>query len=212
MSISSFDRNDPAFSQTNHDRYRLYIMDETGEGHWDFDSASMVNTVPSLQPLLGNEKRESTSFVKRRRIPLGELISTDPNQKPLKPRLAISTNYTGAKPGLWDGSGTWQTVMGGFELLQDRLGVWISAQNPNSWNIGASQLAGAAYPSGIVRGVEDQADPTSVPFLLRLTCVIKGDKILSATANKRPASPTVFTIAPACGREGSLREMDQGST
>jgi hypothetical protein len=193
--LKAFDRNDPAFAQSNHDRYRLYIFDETGEGHWDFVSSSMVASVPSLNTLLQDGGFASRSFVKRRRVPFGDLLSTDANRKPLKPQLAISSDYSGPTPGLWNGTGTWQTVMGGFELLRDRLGIWISVQNPNSWYVGASQLAGAPYPAGVVKGVEDQATPGSTHFSLRLTCVIESDHILLATAKKRPASSSTFVIS-----------------
>ena len=105
------------------------------------------------------------------------LFSLDANRKPLRAQLSISTNYAGTQPGLWDGSGTWQPVGSGFELLRDRLGVWINAANPNAWNIQASRVAGAPYPAGVVRGVEDQVAGGSRRFTLRLTCVIEGDQV-----------------------------------
>ncbi|MCA1684588.1 MAG: hypothetical protein LC745_01100 [Planctomycetia bacterium] len=39
--IQAYNRNDPSFSKTNRDAYRLYVFDETGEGHWDFASSSL---------------------------------------------------------------------------------------------------------------------------------------------------------------------------
>ena len=44
--LAAFDRNGPAFSQTNHDKYRLYVFDETGEGHWDWASSAIVHEGP----------------------------------------------------------------------------------------------------------------------------------------------------------------------
>ena len=80
-------------------------------------------------------------------------------------------------------------------MLKDRLGIWINAPNPNSWNIQPSQgVRGAPYPAGVVKGVEDQANGTSKPFILRLTCVVEGDHVLSATADRRPSSPTGYSI------------------
>ena len=193
-SLAEFDKNGPEFSQTNHDKYRLYVFDETGEGHWDWTSGTISTDVPSLDELLGSEDDPTVGYVKRRRIPIGELFSLDPNQKPLKAQLSISTNYTGLKPGLWDGTGTWQPVGGGFELLKDRLGIWINVPNPNSWNIQSSKVTGAPYPAGVVKGVEDQASKGAKHFSLRLTCVIEGDQILAATADRRPSSPTSYTI------------------
>ena len=194
--LSAFDRNAAGFAQGNHDTYRLYVFDETGEGHWDWSSSTFVKKVAPLDGLLGAgaEDDPTSGYVRRRRVPIGELFTLDPNQKPLRARLSISTDFQGKQPGLWDGSGTWQTVGGGFDLLPDRLGIWINATNPNSWNIQASKVTGAPYPSGVVKGVEDQAITTSKHFALRLTCVIEGDHVLAATADRRPSSPTTYTI------------------
>ena len=74
------------------------------------------------------------------------------------------------------------------------MGIWINAPNPNSWNIGPSRVAGVPYPAGVVRGVEDQANTDAKHFSLRLTCVVEGDQVLSATADRRPSSPTSFPI------------------
>lgn len=122
------------------------------------------------------------------------MFTLDPNLKPLKAQLSISTDYDGAKPGLWDGNGTWQPIGGGFELLKDRLGIWITVPNPNRWNIQASKVSGMPYPSGVVKGVEDQANSGAKHFTLRLTCVIEGDHVIAATADRRPSSPTSYTI------------------
>ena len=195
-SLAAFDRSNPNFAQLNHDAYRLYVLDETGEGHWDRTSSSLSTTVPKLDALFNDADAAGSkpNHVTRRRAPIGTLFSVDPNQKPLRARLSISTDYQGTQPGLWDGSGTWQPVGGGFELLKDRLGVWITAPNPNSWNIQSSKISGAPYPAGVVKGVEDQAKSSAKPFILRLTCVVEGDHILSATAERRPSSPTSYTI------------------
>ena len=193
-SLRAFDRNDPSFARVNHDKYRLYTFDETGEGHWDWSSSAMVTKATSLAPLLGGDSRSPQPVAKRRRVPIGTLFSLDPNRKPLAAQLSISTDYAGTQPGLWDGTGTWQPVQGGFELLRDRLGVWIHAANPNGWAIGASKSPGAPYPAGVVRGVEAQAVPGGGRFTLRLTCVIEGDRCLTATADRRPSSPTAYRV------------------
>ena len=192
--LATFDKSDPNFAQTNHDAYRLYILDETGEGHWDWTSAGLIKSVAPLDALFGDGQGEEKTYVVRRRIPIGALFSVDANQKPLHARLSISTDYAGTQPGLWDGTGTWQPVGGGFELLKDRLGIWISAPNPNSWNIQPSRVASAPYPAGVVRGVEDQANSDAKHFSLRLTCVVEGDRALAATAGRRPSSPTNYAI------------------
>ena len=193
-SISAFDRNALSFSTTSRDQYRLYVFDETGEGHWDFPSGTFKQTATSLASLFLDDEGNPLPYVKRRRIPKGELFTTDPNHKPIRARLSVSTGYAGASPGLWDGTGTWQTVVGGFDLLPDRLGIWVNVANPNSWNVGASAVSGMPYPAGVVKGVEDQANLGATHFKLRLTCVVEGDQSLKAVADQRPSSSTSFAI------------------
>lgn len=193
-SIGVFDLTAPTFSQANRDKYRLYVFDETGEGHWSFTTGAMSSTATLLDDLLSDSANDPRNYVKRRRVPVGVLFTRDANNMPLKARLAISTDFAGASPGLWDGTGTWQPVVGGYRLLQDRLGIWISVPNPNGWNIGLPETSGMPYPAGTVRGVEDQANTSATHFFLRLTCVIEGDLGLNAVAAQRPSSSTSFAI------------------
>lgn len=192
--IQQFDRTAASFSKANRDKYRLYVLDETGEGHWDYATGALVHTDPTLDDLFVDDKGEPVPYVKRRRVPSGELFTTDANLRPLKARLAISTDYLGESPGLWDGSGTWQAIAGGFDLRRDRLGIWVNVPNPNGWNIGVPAAAGGAYPAGVVKGVEDQANAAARHFSLRLTCVVEGDRSLKATAGQRPSSATSFAV------------------
>ncbi|HSQ57465.1 MAG TPA: hypothetical protein VLM40_17215, partial [Gemmata sp.] len=178
---------------------------ETGEGHWDFSKASVSRGATSLEALFRDGG--STGCVKRRRVPSGELFSRDANRKPLRARLAISTDYQGPSPGLWDGSGTWQQVVGGFELLSDRLGVWINVPNPNGWNIGAPVATGMPFPTGVVKGIEAQALTGAKHFVLRLTCVIDSDEPLSATAGQRPSSATSFAITRRVDAGGRYKKQ-----
>ncbi|HEY2158438.1 MAG TPA: hypothetical protein VGH33_22600 [Isosphaeraceae bacterium] len=194
-SLAAFNLNDPAFSSTNHDKYRLYVFDETGEGHWDWPSSSIVTTVAPLDSILAGDDPDNTlTYTRRRRVPLGELFTLDPNRKPLRAQLSISTDFAGEQPAVWDGSGTWQPIHGGFELLRDRLGIWINVANPNGWAIGPSSVASAPFPSGVVRGIEAQTAAIGKKFALRLTCVIEGDQIIPATADRRPSSPTAYQV------------------
>ena len=192
--LAAFDRSGPQFVGSHHDAYRLYVLDETGEGHWDRVGGALDRTPPALDELFDAGDGSDAGYVVRRRPPVGTLFTADSNGKPLAARLSISTDYKGQQPGLWDGTGTWQPVGGGFELLKDRLGIWINAPNPNSWNIQPSRADGAPYPAGVVKGVEDQANAAGKPFTLRLTCVVEGDSVLSATAGRRPSSPTAYAI------------------
>ncbi len=191
--LKGFDANAPGFVSdgTRRDAYRLYVFDETGEGHYAAGSTTKLTTVASLDALFGASK-----YARRRRKPIGALISVDASGKPYRARLAISKDYAGTKPGLWDGTGTWQTLSTStFHLLGDRLGIAITDTSANSWDIGKSRVAGAPYPAGVVKGVEDQAQSGPANFSLRLTCVVESDRALSAVAAPGPGSPIARPIA-----------------
>lgn len=185
--LAAFDRNDPSYVTTNFNKYRLYVLDEAGQGHYPAGSGTISLTVPSLAALM-------TDNAVRLRKPIGDMLALDSNGDPLKARLSISTDYAGAVPGIWDGTGTWQTIDGGWKLCDDRVGILITVENPNDWRIGESTGAGVPYPSGVVKGIEDQAAAGATRFFLRLTCVIEGDTALVAKAKKRDASPVSDTI------------------
>ena len=192
--LAGFNTNDPSYVSdgTKRDAYRLYVFDETGEGHYPAGSATKDSTVPPLDGLFGAGR-----YAQRRRRPIGTLLSLDAAGKPYRARLAISKNYAGPKPGLWDGTGTWQTLTSStFRLLSDRLGITITDTSPNSWDVGKSRVAGAPYPSGVVKGVEDQASATAADhFTLRLTCVVEADEALFATADPTGGSPIARPIS-----------------
>lgn len=200
--IKAYDRSSPTYATDDHDKYRLYILDEAGEGHyepghdikikvflWDFDFA------------FGEDL-----WVKRRRKPIGDLISTDPAGKPLRYSLAISTDYL-PWPGPWDGSGTWQPVQGGYELLKDRIGIRLTCDNPNAWKIGQSTVTGHPFPAGIVNVVERHSVGGDKDFFLRLTCVVEADHVLNVVAERRdncPLAETITRIIDARDRYGNL--------
>jgi hypothetical protein len=217
-------------SATQRAKYRYYIADECGDGHWsimnqtyvsagvgigiDFtDLFAVNNDLVDANPAgenVGLVQNDPQNFVVRYRPGLSNLFSQDILNKPLRAQLAVSRNYGSDggvdPPCLWDTiSGTWQTINGGWELMKDRLGVILTAEDPNKWTVG-KPLAGTAAqePTGVLHGVESMAAPAAAPgsgvpyttqqFWLRLTTVIEGDYGIEATAQKRPASPIPFTI------------------
>lgn len=190
--MAKFHSTDPAFATSaNFDAYRLWVFDEAGEGHYANGSSTKLKDLPSLDDILGEKE-----YVERRRRPLGQLFKADSNGKPLQYRLSISTDYTGDYPAVWDGTGTWQHCSGGFRLLQDRIGIRITIENPNMWNIGNGQAAGLPYPTGFVKAIESFAAPnaTNKPFFLRLTCVIQGDKCIQSKPPRSSASALDFDV------------------
>lgn len=187
---------DNANFPANASKYRDYVFGEAGDGHWAYGSASFVTDVPSLDAIFGEGE-----YACRRRPALSSELFSKPGagQQTHRARLDISTNYAGPVPGVWDGTGTWQQVTGGWKPLEDRLGIRLTVKDvERSWNIGASKETGVPFPSGKVRGVTCQAAPNasqSVPrFYLRLTARIQADFGIDAVAEKRPWSPTQYTI------------------
>jgi hypothetical protein len=190
--LAAFKSSDPAFTTSdNFNKYRKFIFDETGEGHYHAGTTAKLTTVPSLDSLFGSGK-----YVKRRRQPIGDLFSTDTNGRPLKWRLDISTDYAGTVPGLWDGTGHWQHVEGGAALLTDQIGVRVNVQDPNKWHIGSSTDTNAAFPDGVVKAVQCMAAPDAQnpKFFLMLTCVVESDQVASYTAERQDSSPISWEI------------------
>lgn len=190
--IAAFDLSSPTYNdlaEADRIKYRDYVFDEAGEGHYDVADDEAVLEKGDLDDVLGEGE-----YAVRRRKPIGTLISTDDAGKPLRASLSISTDYEGDRAAPWDGTGTWQPIEGGWELLPDRIGIRVTAQNPNRWQIGQSREAGAPFPAGVVKGVELAAG-TAPDFFLRLTCVVEADKALKGTAGLRTAAPLPDRVA-----------------
>jgi len=191
--LKSYDRDNAA----NASIYRNYIFDETSDGHYAIGTNTPIALATSLDGLFGAPISGLPNYVRRRRPGIGKLISVDPlTNLPYEARLAISANYTGPSPGLWDGSGTWQNITSTtWRLLSDRLGIAITDDNPNRWEIGQGTNFLSAFFFGVVRGVENQcALVTGKSFTLRLTCVVESDQALTQIALPRGSSPLSQTI------------------
>lgn len=173
-------------------KYRFYVADEAGDGHWDHRSASWSNAALDLSAIFPNRRDGKPSYVKRLRPGSSRLITRDANGRPLRVELAFSRDYSGAAPAVWDGSGNWQPISGGWELLEDRLGIFIAVEDPEAWPIGDYTGDNPQEPSRTLRGVTSQANPSppNGRFFLRLTTVIDDDSTIDASVDARPASPT----------------------
>jgi hypothetical protein len=178
--------------------YRLFGLDETGEGHWDFGAGATKTTVPDLTALFPKTKDGSFTYVNRRRPGRRTCFSVDPSLEPAKAELWMSSDYAGPVPGVFvPGAEHWRRVKGDdWKLLDDRLGIEITTPDARSWHIGETKVAGAIYRSGKVNIAKALAAPTAdfPKFYLRLTCVVDGDMGLDATAKRRASSPTRFTV------------------
>ena len=195
---SAGDASDPAQFNTSalqdataekRKKYRWFVADEAGLGHWD--GASWVEGTPlDLKPVFGEDDDDGPQFARRMRPGQHDLISRDASGQPRKAELAISRNYAGAYPEIWDKTGTWQSLGNqGWRLLKDRLGIEIVADNPENWRL--PKAGTSAAPGDVVRAVKSWASPDAAnpKFFLRLTTVIKADRGVSKLAGRRAASP-----------------------
>jgi hypothetical protein len=213
-----FDSTHPDHHRDGNDiRYRLFIGSEAGDPWWD--SANNLQDPATgapfldLKPALGDEPNSldpdrRIGLVRRRRPPLGDLLTTDTFGRPVRAELYISTGYTDGGPGhsppcIWpiDDPSVWQKVHDGWQLWDRGIGIMVTAKEPWSWNIGrtARPAADQPYPAGIVDVMTATIAPSDEgqsgkAFTLKLVCVIEGDRQTKNKALYRPASPTDYKI------------------
>lgn len=201
--IAAFDRSKAADGDDDvRKKYRYYLFDEAGLGHWDSGTSAWVDAgePTSLDDVLGAPANGVDKYVARRRPGAGKLISLDDVGKPRRAKLEISRDYAGDAPAVWDPSdttSTWRTLgEAGWTLDKESLAIWINADNPETWRL--PRADGVQAPGDMVRAITSQASPGSDPatkrFYLRLTTVIEGDEAIGAIADKRPAAPSKFAI------------------
>lgn len=175
-------------------KYRWYVADECGDGHYDLPSQTYVKNQPiDLTPVFPDDENGNPTYVQRYREGATKLISLDEQQHPRKATLHYSQDYAGTAPAVWDGTGTWKIVKD-WQLLENRLGIECTADDPENWTTGEGKKN--------IHGVTWQAKPTTAgpgnnppgtQFFLLLTTVIEGDWMLTTSAPKRIASPTQFS-------------------
>jgi hypothetical protein len=191
-----FTTGDPAFETgTNSLKYRMYVLDECGEGHWSFEDAETVRETPDLTLFLGD------TYIIRRRPPIKTLFTKDAKGQPREAELWIykGSGYTGDIPGVWtdrDPTGWLKVAKAGWKLLEDRCGVMLTCADPNDWEVcDPKDDVHHLTAGGAVRGVEWQASGDfNKEFILRLTCVIEGDADMDVVADRRVASPTKYAV------------------
>jgi hypothetical protein len=190
------------------EKYRLYIADECGDGHWNLATSTWVTSQPIsfaglfVDPILN----PTGDYVTRYRPGLNRLFSLDPSGEPYEVQLRLSRDYAGPPPPCaWNGTGTWQTIGGGWRVLHDKLGIFVDIDNPMQWSIGSPDSNPAQEASGVLDGVTSLSAPVTPPvvppygrqqlFYLMLVTVIEGDLMIGATAPTRPASPYPYSVA-----------------
>jgi hypothetical protein len=178
-------------------KYRWYGVDECGDGFWNYATQSWVTGQGFDFSPVFSDQDGNPQFVKRYRPGQRTLISQDVSGEPLRATLEIYFDSFIDQPGFPPFTGAdnltgWLTVAHGWQLLDDRLGIEVTAENPEQWNTDNKQVG----EGGEIRGITWVANPPPHKnFLLRLTTVIDADIRLPAFAAKRAASPTKFARA-----------------
>jgi len=169
--------------------YRWYIADECGDGHWNAETSTWSTSALDLSEVLSPDSDGNPTYVRRYRPGSRTLISKDAEGKPLDAVLEICKSAAMNDPSTVNvnAEGTWYTITHGWQPLDDRLGIKVTVEDPESWHTGNAKLP-------TIQGVTWQANPAvGDNFVLRLTTVIDADKMLDVEASKRLASPTQFT-------------------
>lgn len=192
--------------------YRWFGVDELGDGYYDGNQAQLIKGKPfDFSPLWPGGPDPDTgaftpSYVTSLRPPVRDCLADDGNGDVLKAQLALSRNYAGVVRDFWDGSGDWQPVEGDWKLLDDRLGIEITADDPEAIHCGKSNFAAQTQNAGaVLKGITSLATPgpatrgggpniTDRYFTLRLTCVVYADQTIEGSAPRRPASPLLNEV------------------
>jgi hypothetical protein len=204
----------PATTAATRRAYRWYGVDELGEGCQQWSAISSTwqkSTTPfDFSVLFPNDNDGNMTYARRYRPCSQSIISLDSEGHPLDRVLhiyfpGVANAAVPAIPFVVIGDKSLQTlnlptsqifrVNDGFTLLEGRLGIEITINDPNEWHIGNP----AALNGGKVNGVEWIANPAAanlpiqgLPFILFLTTVISDDENMKISVGIRLASPTVF--------------------
>lgn len=212
---NNWSKNEAGYT-SDPDRYRTYVFDECGEGHFQFSNGLFVSAGTDTGDISGLPwpvVDGGEVFSKRRRPASnsGNLLSVDAQGKPRRAALFFTQAYSYTQmtdPKVWSGNfeiggkPIWQEVTGGgWRFLDDRLGFTVTEDNPNSWAVGTPAAADAG---GVVKlsMVDLNANylanfaltPKVNPPLFMICCCVDGDDDFNVVAEKRVSSPTQFTI------------------
>jgi hypothetical protein len=186
--------------------YRWFIADECGDGHYNMlNSTWVTGTALDLTPIFPPDSDGNYTYVTRYRPGSNTLISKDPDGKPLKAVLEIGQGYYSQDPKFEapQGSSDFVTIPHGkgWRLLDDRLGIEITQDDPDGWTISSAKPAAGPDITKISTVLWTATPTQATAFFLRLTTVIESDQRIgipntstaeAVTAEKRPASPTQF--------------------
>ena len=184
--------------------YRWWVADECGDGHWNMATSTWVTDKSlDLTDIFPVDDNGEYTYVDRYRPGSHTLISKDSDGKPLKATLEILKGNYSEDPSIAVVPGGWCTVPHGWKLLDDRLGIEVTAPNPDAWTTGCEISPDGTIPAvPKISAIKWTATPDATnAFTLRLTTVIDADQRIgipgtktanAVTAKKRLASPTQF--------------------
>jgi hypothetical protein len=100
--------------------------------------------------------------------------------------------YTGDYPARWNQQGTWKPISGAWQLLEDRIGIRVTADHPNAWKVGTDPDSGKPV---ILRLVESLVGASGLsPVYLRLTCCLEADQVVTGQTTRRAECPLPYDI------------------
>jgi hypothetical protein len=184
-------------------KYRWWIADECGDGHWNSQSASWVTDEPLDLSGIMPPVKNVFPYVFRYRPGSSTLISKDVNGAPLKAVLEYLAETTAGDPAISDAALPPALTIphgAGWRLLDDRLGIEVTVDNPDDWHFKATNplAGGAAAGATQIQAFTWLSNPApATNFTLRLTTVIEGDVRIpykDVTASARVASPNAYNI------------------
>lgn len=160
-------------------RYRVWYADELGLGHVARDGSISTDAF-DFGPIFSGIYDPAVfnpipTPLRRPRPSLGELVSLGDDGLPKRPTLYFSRDYAGDTAKPWDGTGTWQKLAHGWELMDERFGVRLTADNLEAWTIGEDPYGKIKAP--IVRVITSMAVNSGVNtrFSLRLDGAVEAD-------------------------------------
>jgi hypothetical protein len=185
---------------TTRRKYRWYGADECGDGHWNARDQEMSEQALDFISIFPPPEGATKGYCTRYRPGTDTLISRDSKGRPRRAVLECWTPTSAsfddtaynADPYIQtekdDPAFVWKEIPKGWRLLDDRLGIEVTAPDPEAWATGNGNL-----PK--ISGISQQTIPGQSghkPFWLRLTTPVEADERIFAEAVKRVASPSRF--------------------
>lgn len=214
-------------------KYREFVGGEGNGQYWSFGQSKFVNGEKDIHALYAPDPNRESVYEGPKTSafyqPLKTLVAKDQNGKPRKAILEVLRNPAPVPGGIPFGSTRldpdfdglhfanttgnvtdtrqyWENVDDGWELLDDRIGINITVENPDDWHINKRGT--------IIRAITGCAStlPEDVPaqFTLRLTVVAELPERVPVFEGMRSASPTIFPRWGLVDRQDQFKIQAQG--